>query len=148
MLILKGHTKAMEGGTSKQGNDVQAPTHPGHTVSVDQLVSPTPGLIAQMTGVLTTKRYKYATMYVDLFARYGFVYLQKTVSAEETVEGKLAFEAHARRLGVRISNYHGDNGIFKAHLWVDTCRIQEQGMSYAGVNAHHQNGMAERHIRE
>ena len=30
-------------------------TKPGQVVSVDQLVSPTPGLIAQMTGILTTK---------------------------------------------------------------------------------------------
>jgi hypothetical protein len=35
---------------------------PGQVVSVDQLVSPTPGLIAQTTGFLTTKRYKYATV--------------------------------------------------------------------------------------
>jgi hypothetical protein len=35
---------------------------PCQVVSVDQLVSPTPGLIAQMTGFFTTKRYKYATV--------------------------------------------------------------------------------------
>ena len=40
-------------------------THPGERVSVDQLVSPTPGLVAQITGILTTKRYKYATVFVD-----------------------------------------------------------------------------------
>ena len=41
------------------------PTLPGEVVSVDQMVSPTPGLIAYMTGKLTTKRYKYATVFVD-----------------------------------------------------------------------------------
>ena len=35
---------------------------PGDKVSVDQMVSPTPGLMAQMTGILTTKRYRYATV--------------------------------------------------------------------------------------
>ena len=30
-------------------------SRPGDCVSVDQLVSPTPGLVAQMTGILTTK---------------------------------------------------------------------------------------------
>ncbi|KAI2499307.1 hypothetical protein MHU86_15151 [Fragilaria crotonensis] len=40
-----------------------------------------------MTGFLTTKRYRYATVYVDQFSRLGFIYLQKTASAEETVEG-------------------------------------------------------------
>ena len=37
---------------------------PGDVISVNQMVSPTPGLVAQMTGILTTKRYKYATVYV------------------------------------------------------------------------------------
>ena len=55
----------------------ERPIKPGQVVSVDQLVSPTPGLIAQMTGFLTTKRYKYATVYVDQFSRIGFVHLQK-----------------------------------------------------------------------
>ena len=49
------------------------PTTPGQVLSVDQLVSPTPGLIAQMTGKLTTKRYKYATVFVDHFSRFSYV---------------------------------------------------------------------------
>ena len=64
------------------------PTKPGHLVSVDQLVSPTSGLVAQMMGILTTKRYKYATVYKDQVAKLSFTYLQKTVTAEETIEGK------------------------------------------------------------
>ena len=42
-------------------------TKPGEVVSADQLVSPTLGLIAQMAGFLTKKRYKYATVFVDQF---------------------------------------------------------------------------------
>ena len=54
---------------------------PGEVVSVDQMVSPTPGLIAQMTGILTNKRYRYATVYVDQATRLGYVYLQKSADA-------------------------------------------------------------------
>ena len=118
---------------------------------MDQLVSPTPGLIAQMTGFLTTKRCKYATVYVDQFSKLGFVFVQKTASAEETVEtveSKRAFEAFARRHGVTVSNFLADNGIFKAYLWLKTCKKDGQGLSLAGVNAHHKNGIAERRIRE
>ncbi|KAI2497426.1 hypothetical protein MHU86_17084 [Fragilaria crotonensis] len=133
----------------KDGDDEDSkPTKPGQVVSVDQLVSPTPGLIAQMTGFLTTKRYRYATVYVDQFSRLGFIYLQKTASAEETVEGKRAFEAYSHRHGVKVENYHADNGIFKAYKWVDACKLDGQGMTFAAVNAHHQNGIAERRIRE
>ena len=69
-----------------------APTVPGEVVSVEQLVSPTPGLIAQMTGFITRKRYKYATVFVDQFSGLGFVYLQREASVEETLEAKKAFE--------------------------------------------------------
>jgi hypothetical protein len=81
----------------KNGRETELSRRPGQVVSVDQLVSHTPGLIAQMTGFLATRRYKYITIYVDQFSRLGFIYLQKTASAEETIEGKKAFDTYARR---------------------------------------------------
>ena len=48
-------------------------TKPGQCVSVDQLVSPAPGLIAQMTGFITKQQYKYATVYVDQYLGLSFV---------------------------------------------------------------------------
>jgi hypothetical protein len=64
------------------------------------------------------------------------------------IEGNKAFETYARRHGVTIKNYLADNGIFKANLWVEECKRQGQGLTFAGVNAHHQNGVAERKICE
>lgn len=124
------------------------PTKPGERVSVDQMVSPTPGLVAQLTGILTTKRYKYATIYVDQVSRLSFVWLQKTATADETLEGKTAFEKYALDRGVKVQNYHADNGIFRANKWVAACQSKGQGLTFAGVNAHHQNGIAERRIGE
>ena len=80
-------------------------------ISVDQLVSLTPGLIAQMTGKLTTKRYKYATVYVDQYSGFGFTYLQKTATADETIQGKKAFKAMSHQHGVTVRHYHADNGV-------------------------------------
>ncbi|KAI2507907.1 hypothetical protein MHU86_6565 [Fragilaria crotonensis] len=82
-LYAKATRRPWRGKTRKNLIDEGTPVRPGQIVSVDQLVSPTPGLIAQMTGFLTTKRYKYATVYVDQFSRMGYVYLQKTASAEK-----------------------------------------------------------------
>ena len=45
--------------------NIEITLKPGEVISVDQLVSPVPGFIAHMTGKLTTKRYKYATIFVD-----------------------------------------------------------------------------------
>ena len=65
------------------------------------------------------------------------------------MEGKRAFEAYSHRHGVKIENYHADNGIFnKAYKWIEACKKDGQGMTFAAVNAHHQNGIAERRIRE
>ena len=121
---------------------------PGELVAVDQLVSPTPGFIAQMTGRLTTKRYKHATVYVDVASRYGYVHLQKSAGAAETVQEKNAFEAHMLSMGVRIRACNADNGIFRANKWLESCKSKQQSLTFSGVNAHHQNGYAERRIRE
>ena len=54
---------------------IQDDMKPGDVTSVDQLVSPVPGFIAQMTGKLTVKRYKYATVFVDQASKVGYVHL-------------------------------------------------------------------------
>jgi hypothetical protein len=64
------------------------------------------------------------------------------------VEGKKAFEAYSHRHGVKIEIFHAHNGIFKAYKWTDACKQDGQGMTFAAVNAHHQNGIAVRRIRE
>ena len=122
-------------------------TKAGEVISVDQLISPTPGFVAQMTGILTKQRYTCATIYVDQYSGLGYVYLQKSTKADETIKGKRAFEAYAKTHGVKVERYHADNGIFRSNKWIDECRRCEQGLSFAGVNAHHSNGHAERRIR-
>ena len=87
-LYSKATKRPWRGKESKQGDGQKVPTRPGQMVSVDQLVLAPPGLIAQMTGFLTTKRYNYATVYVDQLTRFGYIHLQKTASAVETIEDK------------------------------------------------------------
>ena len=135
---VKGENK----GTTKTAK------RPGQIVSVDQLESNTPGLIAQLKGKLTQQRYKYATVFVDQFSGYTFVYLQKRLTSEETVMAKHAFERSADQRGVKITHYHADNGRFVDNAFITDCKAQRQGLSYCGVNAHFQNGIAERRIRD
>jgi hypothetical protein len=53
--------------------------------------SSTAGLIGQLRGViLTTLRYKYATVFVDLFSDYTYIYLHTKITLEETVKAKKA----------------------------------------------------------
>ena len=45
-----------------------------------------------MTGFITKQRYRYATVYVNQATGYGFIQLQQSASAQETLESKKAFE--------------------------------------------------------
>jgi hypothetical protein len=60
----------------------------GSMVSVDQLQSNLPGLIAQMKGVPTRKGYHIATVYVAHFSDFTYVHLQQTTSSVETLQSK------------------------------------------------------------
>ena len=64
-------------------NATKTATQPGQIVSVDQLESNSPGLITQLKGKLTQQCYKYATIFVNQFSGYMFVYLQKCLTSKE-----------------------------------------------------------------
>jgi len=131
-----------------ESNNVVKLTKPGKCVSVDQLESSTPGLIAQMKGIPTTKRYRGATIFVDQYSGLSYVHLQKGLTGDETVLAKEAFERYARSHGVQVTHYHADNGRFADNKWRKACADNGQRLTFCGVNAHFQNGVAERRIRE
>lgn len=133
--------------TIKNKDEAYQPTAPGEVIAVDQMRSPTPGLVAQLTGKLTNAHYEYVTVFVDAYSGRGYVYLQKSTNATETLEAKLAFERWCQAEGVTPRHYHADNGIFRSKAWMEDCLKRGQGFSYAGVDAHHQNGRAEARIR-
>ena len=104
----------------KNWNEENTSTKPGDMISVDQLVSPTPGLIGKLTEILTRNRYKYATVFVDQYSGLGYVYLQKTATADENFQVKKYFEAYCKQHGLSsVRAYHADNGIFRSRKWVD-----------------------------
>lgn len=101
-----------------------------------------------MAGFVTRKRCKCATAHVDNSSGHGFIHLQKTQTAAETLEGKELFKRKASLLGVKIQHCHSDDGIFSSKAWRGDCANKWQGVSHSGVNAHFQSGVTERRIRE
>ena len=87
-------------------------------------------------------------MFVDHFSDLSYVHVQKGATGAETVEAKKAFERYCKSFGVQISHYHADNGVFADKLFRQECDINNQDLTFCGVYAHHQNGKAERRIRE
>ena len=57
---------------------------------------------------------------------------------------KRAFELEASRAGMRIKSYRADNHPFASKEFKQDLELMGQTISYSGVGAHHQNGVAER----
>ncbi|KAL7547062.1 hypothetical protein ACHAWF_010384 [Thalassiosira exigua] len=121
---------------------------PGKCTSVDQLVSAQPGLIPQMSGFLTNKRIWGATVFVDHFSDYVYVALMRDLSLDETLQAKSAFERLANDGGVKIEAYRADNGRFADQGFRDAIHHCNQKITFCAVGSHHQNGIAERKIKE
>jgi hypothetical protein len=85
--------------------------------------------------------------FVNHYSDLSYVHLLKSQSGEEVLEAKEVFEAYASTFGIDIRHYHADNGIFNEKAWRQLCSKSHQGLSFAGVNGHHQNGQAERRVR-
>jgi hypothetical protein len=106
------------------------------------------GFVAQMKGRLTHGLYTVATIFVDHYSRLGYVHLQKDASSGETLKAKRASELYASQRGIKIRHYHADNGRFADNAWRNVLLEENQGITYCGANAHWQNGIAERRIRD
>ena len=49
--------------------------------------------------------------------------------------------------GIKIRRYYSDNGIIKSKAFMKDVDKNYQTIDFCGVDAHHQNGIAERSIR-
>ena len=129
-------------------NPIRKATSSSEIVSVNQLESSTVGFIAQLKGKLTSQRYRYATVFVDQCSQYAYIYLQRAITSAETIQAKHNFEHMAEDMGVHIHHYHADNCRFVDKGFVQDCQKQRQGLIFCGVNAHFQNGIAEKKIHD
>ena len=131
-----------------QGKIAPNATRPGDVVSVDQMDATIPGFVAQAKGRLTRKRYKTATIFVDHVSRLSYVHVHHSTGAAEAIEAKKCFEECAQVHGVTVRHYHADNGIFNSKEFKQAVRESQQTISFCGVGAHHQAGVAEHRIRD
>ncbi len=121
-------------------------TKPGQCVLVDQMISTQIGFVAQLKGCLTTQQYCAATIFDDHFSRLCYVHLMQSLTSDETLAAKNTFEQFAKQHGMSILHYHANNGRFADNMFMAACEQQRQQLTFCGVNAHFQNGIAERDI--
>lgn len=121
---------------------------PGDCLSMDQMESYTPGFVAQLKGFLTGTRYTACTVFTNHYSRLSRVYMQTNLTETENLKSKHAWEDYCTKHGVVTNHYHADNGHFANAGFLQDLNIKGQTITFCGVNAHFQNGISEKRIRD
>ena len=127
----------------RQGN-----LQPGDAVSVDQYLSSVPGRLSHTKGKEpTSQQYQGGTIFVDHASSVVYIANQVSLRAGESTQAKHKFEQWACHHNVpKIRSYRADNFPFNASKFHEDLQANGQTITFSGVGAHHQNGVAERAI--
>ena len=135
-------------GKSEQSIRKDHKDYPGANMSVDQMETTTLGLVPQSTRKLLTAKYSGATVFVDHHSNFTYLHLMTSLDGEQTMAAKVAYEQLAQNYGISMQGYQADNGQFEDKGWHEDCTEQQQALTFCGVRAHHQNGIAKKRIRD
>ena len=117
---------------------------PGQRIFSDQLVSHQSGRLFHTAGRESEeKQFCGSTVFVDGASGYLHVEPQVTLNASDTINAKLKFEQLAMEMGVKVDSYHTDNGIYKSRAFTEELASNYQSITFSGVGAKWQNGVAE-----
>ena len=123
--------------------------HPGQRVFVDNFVCSSPGRL--FTGFGKNKQremYAGGCLFVDAASKYVHVEMHVGLNSHETLAGKTKFERLLSDMGVGVQEYVSNNStIFSSSAFAENLLSFCQTSHFAGVGAHHQNGVAERGIQ-
>jgi hypothetical protein len=81
------------------------------------------------------------TLFVDHASHHLHFTPHQSTGSKEAIQAKHSFELHTSHHNRFIK------GIFSSKEFRASCLQQKQRIRFCGVNAHHQNGIAEHHIR-
>ena len=122
---------------------------PGQRISVDHFICSTRGRLITSAGKTKAEEmYTGGCMFVDHAS--GFIHIehQVSLSSHETLKAKEKFESICRSHGITPQEYLADNSkTFTSAEFSEHLDKFHQVMHFAGVGAHHHNGVAERNIR-
>ncbi len=119
---------------------------PGDCISADHYLSPVNGRLYSSYGK-EHKGYSCGTLFIDHASGKIFNFPQLSTTAVDTIRSKRILERLAYDEGITIKHFHSDNGVFASTAFWADCESHSQKLSFSGVGAHHQNGIAERNIK-
>jgi hypothetical protein len=123
----KAHRRPVTTSTKARPID-QEDLQPGDRVSVDQIESPTPGMVDQHCGKPTTARYHAASLYTDHASRYMFLKCHYSTGGAEAVLGKQKFEQLAHTFGIKIKSYRADKGIMSKREFMKNAELNHNAL--------------------
>ena len=122
---------------------------PGQCIAVDHFVCSTKGRLFESKGKTKDDRmYCGGAIFVDMASGHVDCIFQTHLSTHETLKAKESFELKCRDVGVVPQQYLSDNGsAFTSKEYTSHLQQFRQIQRFAGVGAHHHNGVAERAIQ-
>ncbi|KAI2507770.1 hypothetical protein MHU86_6666 [Fragilaria crotonensis] len=122
---------------------------PGQRISVDHFICSTRGRLLTSAGkTKLDDMYTGGCIFVDHASGFIFVEHQVSLNSHETLKAKESFERMCRNTGVTPQEYLADNSkTFTSAEFSRNLAEFQQVIRFAGVGAHHHNGIAERNIR-
>ena len=134
--------------SSSQGSGIlrQSALQPGDCISIDQYEVSVPGRTVT-SGNSSSPKYVGGTLFVDHMSGKIFTHHQLSLRANDTLMGKRILEREACQLGIKVSSFLSDNGVFRSAEFRRDLDCKNQSIRFSGVGAHHQNGIAERAIK-
>ena len=131
---------------SRKGSVSTNVTKPGDLIHADQCESSQDGRPFTYSGQNNQQKVNFFTIFVDSKSKKVWVEFQSSTEAEQTLKGKAKVEKEAAKYNVTIKAYRTDNGTFRSKEFITDIEKCDQDITFCGVGAHGQNGMAERHI--
>ena len=122
---------------------------PGQRISVDHFVCSSKGRLQSSRGKTNDDElYTGGCIFVDHASSYVHVVMQRHLNTHETINAKTEFEQMCLDNGVVAQGYQSDNGSsFTSAEYTTHLKDFQQVTRFAGVGAHHHNGVAERAIQ-
>ena len=121
---------------------------PGDKVNTDQYEFRIKGILPYSKGKDDPKNmYTGGTLFMNHVTRYTKTCNQVSLGISGTVRSKELFGINTSDQGIKVKTYHEDNGSFKVEAYNDDLEKRQQGISYAGVGSHGQDGVVERAIQ-
>ena len=125
----------------------EAATFPGGCLLVDHLVLGQSAMVPQKSGKMVTAWLVRVTIFVDNYSIFLYVHHAWLVwMVQKRLVAKLAFECLVLAHGVVVCAYWANNDRFSNSMFQENNIVNNQTITCFGVGAHHQNGIAKRHI--